>query len=468
MSRVPFRSHEVESWTGGEQTAGSPDTILSGASIDTRSIRPGELFIAIRGQNYDAHGFLDKAIESGATALLVQEDWLSAHSLPSGPDIIAAEDTTRALGALARGHRRQFSGPVVAITGSNGKTSTKELTYSILSASEPCLKNEGNLNNEFGLPLTLLRRESDHRAAVVEMGMNHRGEIARLVEIAAPDVGVITNVGTAHIEHLGSIEEIALEKSDLIAGMKPEGTAVLNADDARVLGQRARGPERVLTFGHSPTADIRPEAIRFDAEGFFAFRLCTPLGNVDVRVRGWAETTVVNALAAAGAAVAAGSTLDQIQTGLNEFTAVPGRMQCVETRAGTHILDDSYNANPQSVRNALETLARVKSEGRSIAVLGEMGELGTEASWAHREIGQFAAETGTDLLFVMGEHAEELARAAIEAGMPRENVSVCEHHGEIAEAIQATSRAEDWILVKGSRSMKMERIVQNLTSQGAG
>ncbi|MEE3327394.1 MAG: UDP-N-acetylmuramoyl-tripeptide--D-alanyl-D-alanine ligase, partial [Myxococcota bacterium] len=372
-----------------------------------------------------------------------------------------------ALGALARGHRKAFSGPVVAITGSNGKTSTKELTYSILSASEPCLKNEGNLNNEFGLPLTLMRRESGHRAAVVEMGMNHRGEIARLVEIAAPNVGVITNVGTAHIEYLGSIEEIALEKGDLIAGLSPGGTAVLNADDARVLAQRERGPERVLTFGRKTPADIRPEQIRFETEGAFVFRLCTPLGDTEVRVRGWAETTVENALAAAAAAVAAGSTLEEIQTGLDGFTAVPGRMQSLKMKTGAHILDDSYNANPQSVRNALETLARVKADGRAIAVLGDMGELGKDASWAHREMGRFTAETGTDLLFVMGEHAEELARAAIESGMPEENVSVCEQHGEIAQAITSLSRAGDWILVKGSRSMKMERVVQNLTSGGA-
>ena len=467
MTLVPFQSHEVQKWTGGEQTAGSPDTRLAGTSIDTRSIHPGELFVAIRGQNYDAHGFLDKAVESGAAALLVQRDWLKGHDAPSGPDIIAVEDTTRALGALARGHRQGFSGPVVAITGSNGKTSTKELTYSILSNSQPCLKNEGNLNNEFGLPLTLLRRETEHRAAVVEMGMNHRGEIARLVEIASPTVGLITNVGTAHIEYLGSQEEIALEKGDLVAGLGPNATAVLNADDARVLAQRERGPERVLTFGRKGPADIQPEQIRFETEGTFVFRLCTPLGSGEVRVHGWAETTVENALAAAAAAVAAGATLEQIQQGLDGFTAVPGRMQHVAMEMGAHVLDDTYNANPQSVRNALETLQRVKAGGRSIAVLGDMGELGDEAVSAHREIGRFTAQTETDLLFVIGGHAGEVAGAAMESGMPKENVSICEQPSEIAQEIASLATADDWILVKGSRSMKMERIVQQLTSGGA-
>ena len=467
MTLVAFQSREVEQWTGGEQTVGSSDTRLMGTSIDTRSIHPGELFVAIRGQNYDAHGFLDKAVESGAAALLVQRDWLQEHQAPSGPDIIAVDDTTRALGALAHGHRHAFPGPVVAITGSNGKTSTKELTYSILSTSEPCLKNEGNLNNEFGLPLTLLRRDTAHRAAVVEMGMNHRGEIARLVEIASPTVGVITNVGTAHIEHLGSQEEIALEKGDLVAGLGPNATAVLNADDSRVLAQRKRSPERVLTFARNGPADIQPEQIRFETEGTFVFRLCTPLGSGEVRVHGWAETTVENALAASAAAIAAGSTLDQIQQGLGGFTAVPGRMQHVAMEIGAHVLDDTYNANPQSVRNALETLERVKARGRSIAVLGDMGELGDEAASAHREIGRVTAQTETDLLFVIGGHAGEVARAAIEYGMPKENVSVCEQHSEIAQEISSLARVDDWILVKGSRSMKMERIVQHLTSGGA-
>jgi len=463
---VSFRSAQAQEWTGGELVTGSPDTLLAGVSIDTRSLSAGELFVAIRGQNYDAHGFLTRAVEGGAAALLINRDWLQDHSAPSGLDIITTDDTTRALGALARGHRAQFKGRVVAITGSNGKTSTKELTHSVLSVSQPCLKNEGNLNNEFGLPLTLLRRKPEDRTAVLEMGMNHRGEIARLTQIAAPDVGVITNVGTAHIEFLGSVEEIALEKGDLIAGLGPNGTAVLNADDGRVLEQRARGPERVLTFGRGAQADVRPEKIEFDDEGVFSFRLCTPSGSTDVRVHGWAETTVENALAAAAAGLAAGCELDDVQKGLREFTSVPGRMQCLKMKTGTRILDDTYNANPQSVRNALETLARIKTGGRSIVVLGDMGELGTESSAAHQDIGQFAAQIGTDRLFVMGEHAEDLAQAAIAAGMAEDHVYVEGQHNDVATRISALAKAEDWILVKGSRSMKMEQVVQSLISEG--
>ncbi|MFP6639599.1 MAG: UDP-N-acetylmuramoyl-tripeptide--D-alanyl-D-alanine ligase, partial [Myxococcota bacterium] len=463
---IPFRIAEAEKWSEGVLASGSLETQLSGVSIDTRTIGPGELFVAIRGERHDAHGFLDRATQSGAAALLVERSWLQENVAPKGPAVIAAEDTTLALGALAHGHRSDFGGPLVAVTGSNGKTSTKELTHSILSVSHPCLKNEGNLNNEFGLPLTLLRRESEHRAVVLELGMNHRGEIARLTEIARPDVGVITNVGSAHIEFLGSQEEIALEKGDLVAGLGESGTAVLNADDARVLNQRNRARGQVLTFGHSSGADVRADQIRFDTEGAFDFLLGAPQGSVSVRVPGWAETTVDNSLAAAAAALSAGASLEEVKQGLTFFEAVPGRMNCTRLTDGARVIDDSYNANPQSMRVALETLARVKGRGRAIAVLGDMGELGAESARAHVGVGSLAGELGTDLLFALGDHAEDLGRAAVAAGMAEPSVHVGGQHEEIAQQIASRVKSDDWILVKGSRAMQMERVVQSLVSGG--
>lgn len=462
---IPFRIAEAQMWSQGVLTSGTPETPVSGVSIDTRTLGPGELFVAIRGERHDAHGFLERAAECGAVALLVEHGWLESNAAPRGPAVIATEDTTRALGALARGHRSNFTGPVVAVTGSNGKTSTKELTHSILSVAHPCLKNQGNLNNEFGLPLTLFRRNPEHRSAVLEMGMNHRGEIARLTDIARPDIGVITNIGTAHIEFLGSQEEIALEKGDLVAGLDENGTAVLNADDERVLNQRDRVKGRVVTFGRGSGADVRAEQIQFDDAGTFNFRLGAPEGSVSVRVPGWASTTVDNSLAAAAAALSAGASLEEVEQGLTFFEAVPGRMNCTHLADGAHLIDDSYNANPQSMRVALETLAHVKGQGRAIAVLGDMGELGNRSASAHVGVGRLAGELGIDMLFALGDHAEDLGQAAVSAGMPAPSVHAGGHHEEVAQRLSAEIEANDWILIKGSRAMKMEQIVKTLISE---
>lgn len=461
---VPFSVAEAVEWTHGRLASGSAETRVSGVSIDTRSLVPGQLFVAIRGEQHDAHAFLDRAHAGGAAALLVESDWLREHPAPEYPCVIATENTTRALGDLARGHRAGFSGTVVAITGSNGKTSTKELTHTILSADRDCLKNEGNLNNEFGLPLTLLRRETSHRAAVLELGMNHRGEIARLAAIARPNIGVITNVGTAHIEFLGSQERIALEKGDLLEALPQSGTAVLNADDPLVLQQQGRMQGRVVTFGRSEQADFRADRIHFDPEGAFEFRLTTPQGEVSLRVPGWAETTVDNTLAAVAAALTAGASLTDAQNSLNDFEPVPGRMVCLRLKHGAHLIDDTYNANPQSMRSALESLVRLKGSGRSIAVLGEMGELGPESDEAHKAAGRLAAELGVDLLFALGGQARNLMEGATAAGMSKQSIHAGSDQEEVGVRIGSIVKSDDWILVKGSRAMQMERVVTVLVS----
>ncbi|HEY5656429.1 MAG TPA: UDP-N-acetylmuramoyl-tripeptide--D-alanyl-D-alanine ligase, partial [Myxococcota bacterium] len=257
----PFIAREAVEWSGGALAAGRADIQLRGVSIDTRSLEAGDLFVAIVGPHHDAHDYLEQAVGAGAAGLLVQRGRAMPSGLPSTLPVIAVDDTTRALGALAAGHRAGYTGPLVAITGSNGKTTTKEMCAAILSIAAPCLKNEGNLNNEFGLPLTLLRRDASHRSVVVEIGMNHRGEIANLAAIARPTVSAITNVGTAHIEYLGSREAIAAEKGDLIAQLDADGVAVLNADDPLVLEQGARTRARRLTFGFGADADVRPENV---------------------------------------------------------------------------------------------------------------------------------------------------------------------------------------------------------------
>jgi UDP-N-acetylmuramoyl-tripeptide--D-alanyl-D-alanine ligase len=461
---IPFRASDAAAWTGGRLVRGSGDASFAGVSTDTRAALPGRLFVALVGANHDAHAFLGQALAGGAAGVLVSRP----EAAPAGGEaaVIAVADTTLALGALAAGHRAGFTGPVVAITGSNGKTTTKEMCAAILSGLGPCLKNRGNLNNNIGLPLTLLERDAAHRTLVVEIGMNHRGEIAPLAAIAKPTVGVITNVGTAHIEHLGSREAIALEKGDLIAALDESATAVLNADDARALAQRGRTRARVLGFGVSPGADVRAERITALGERGFAFDLLAGGERTAVQVAGLADSTVPNALAAAAGALAAGATLGDVAEGLARYRPVGGRMERVTLPRNIILINDTYNANPQSMQVALESLAKLKGRSRAIAVLGDMGELGDSALEAHRATGKLVATLGLDHLFALGRFAQPLAEAAVRAGMATERVHVGETHEGIAAAVRELLQGNDWVLVKGSRSMKMERIVDALAADG--
>lgn len=462
---APFSAAETVAWTGGRLASGASTEQFNGAGIDTRTIEPGRLFIAIRGERHDGHSFVDPALERGAGGLVVEESWLSQQaSLPS-TCIIGVADSTTALGALAKGHRNNFEGPVIAVTGSNGKTTTKELIHAILSTSGPCLKNPGNLNNEFGLPLSLLGRNDEDRKAVVELGMNHRGEIARLAAIADPDIGVITNIGTAHIEFLGSQEEIAKEKGDLLAGLRPEGIAIVNHDDALAMTQASRAPGSIRTFGRDPGADVGAEDVKAEPEGHHSFRLVAPEGSTQVCVRGLGETTVINSLAASAAALAAGTKLHEVTEGLANFRGVQGRMASLRLAGGGHLIDDTYNANPQSMRNALESLISLEGDGQTIAVLGEMGELGAGSRAAHREIGRLASELGIDRLFAMGENAQWIADGAMEAGMSEEVVLVGTDHEQMTQSIRRFMKTGDRVLVKGSRAMRMERIVESLAAE---
>ncbi len=462
---VAFSPEDALNWARGRWVSGSEKSPFLGVGIDARSIAPGQLFLAIRGERHDAHKFIGDALARGATGLVVEESWLSENSPPDGPCTLAVPDSTRALGALAKGHRGRFSGPVVAVTGSNGKTTTKELIHSILSVSGPCLKNHGNLNNEFGLPLTLLARQEEDLKAVVELGMNHRGEIARLAAIARPDVGVITNIGSAHIEFLGSREEIANEKGDLIPGLANEGVAVLNHDDPGVMSQAHRVTGRLRTFGLEAGADVRAEDVRTEPGGYYAFRLVAPEGSVLIRVPGLADTTVINALAASAASLAAGADLDEIARGLARFGGVPGRMVGRKMAGGGHLVDDTYNANPQSMRSAMENLVRLGVDGRCIAILGDMGELGDASEESHRALGRLAAQLGIDQLFLLGENARWVAEEALAGGMSQSAIQIDMERTTLTQSVLEVVQPGDWVLVKGSRAMHMERLVDILTAE---
>jgi UDP-N-acetylmuramoyl-tripeptide--D-alanyl-D-alanine ligase len=467
----PFLAGEAVSWTRGALLRGAPDARLCGVSIDSRRVARGELFAAIVGPHHDAHDYLAQAVAAGAAGLLIARERALPERIPDALAVIGVDDTTRALGALAAHHRAGHTGPLVAITGSNGKTTTKEMCAAILSVAAPCLRNEGNLNNEFGLPLTLLRRDASQRSVVVELGMNHRGEIAKLAAIAQPTVGAITNVGTAHIEFLGSREQIALEKGDLLAALDDRGVAVLNADDPLVLAQGERTPARRIRFGRGGDADVYAENVQEREGGGCRFDLCAPEGRVAIEVAGLGETAILNALAAAAAALAAGARLADVPTGLARYRPMAGRLEPIALPDGGVLINDSYNANPQSMAVALRILADAEGAdaGRSavngaaaqrIAVLGDMGELGETGVEAHRAAGRLAAQLGIDQLFALGELAEQVAAGARAAGMEPSCVHVGGDWRETGEQVRARLAGRDRVLVKGSRAMRMERIVE--------
>ncbi len=459
---VAFRVEDALRWTGGALVVGDAQTICSGVSIDSRTCERGQLFFAIVGPSHDGHDFVRAALDRGVSALVVER----GRALPGTPavPVIAVDDTTRALGALAAGHREGFHGPLVAITGSNGKTTTKEMCAAILSVRGPCHRTPGNLNNQFGLPLTLLGRGAADCALVVEIGMNHRGEIAQLVEIAKPTVGVITNVGTAHIEFLGSREEIAREKGDLVALLPPEGTAVLNADDPLVLAQRSRTRASVISFGTSIDADVRGGDIEWIDDRGYRFEIETPVGSGTIEVQGLGPTTVSNALAASAAALAAGASVGDIVKGLANHQGIKGRLQRHALAGGITLIDDTYNANPQSMEAALRLLAELRGEHHALAILGDMGELGVTADAAHRELGRLAGSLRIDFLIALGVRSPLVANAAIEAGMEPTHVCVATDHAEASARACGWLQECDTVLVKGSRSMRMERVVETIAS----
>jgi len=424
---------------------------ISGVSTDTRTLSRGELFVPLRGPRFDGHHFIEEAVRRGAAACLSEEP-VSGVSVP----VIRVVDTLRALGDLAAVLRNAFSGPVIAITGSSGKTTTKEMLATILDLTGPGLKTEGNLNNLIGLPLTLFRIEDRHQWMVLEMGMSARREIARLSEIGSPTVGVITNVGMAHLETLHTMEGIAMAKGELFAALQPGTTAVINGEDPRVALLPVANGVRRLVFGLGPEAEVRAEQIVSEG-GRASFRLVLPSGGRKVALRAVGRHQVLNALAAAAAAVALGVEEETIALGLEKFQVSAGRSELIQLPCGAALLEDSYNANPQSVRAALDTLDDLPGKGQRIAVLGDMLELGTASVSLHREIGAFAAKK-TDLLLLLGDHSEDTASGARAAGMSEGQVRIFRTHEEAAACLKRELNSGDRVLVKGSRGMRMEKI----------
>jgi UDP-N-acetylmuramoyl-tripeptide--D-alanyl-D-alanine ligase len=441
---------------------------ITGVSTDSRTVRTGDLFVALRGERFDGHRFVADAFASGAVAAVVDRAWSDGQGtgLPAGAVTLTVEDTLVALQELARWYRSRFDIPVVGVTGSNGKTTTKEMTAAALGREFTVWKTTGNYNNHVGVPLTLFGIESIHDAAVIEMGMNHAGEIARLAELARPRVGVVTNVAPAHLESMRDLDGVAQAKAELVAALPLDGTAVLNADDPRVAAMGRGGPSAVVFYGLSEDADVAADDIDCGGLGVRFTLRRTELVDERIRVEVPApgRHNVHNALAAIAAAVSLGVPASDAAAGLTDFRAVAMRMQIVETGMVT-VINDAYNANPASMSAALETLVDVAGRRPSVAVLGDMLEVGDGSREAHREIGVRAAKLGIGRLYLYGSDVGALAEGAIEAGMPPDRVHVHDDRGTLARDLMSGLPRDAVLLVKGSRGMRMEEVVELLVSE---
>jgi len=441
----------------GGELRGSDVRFLN-VCTDSRTLQSGDLFVALRGERFDGHDFVAKAAAAGAVAALIDRGHQQTAPLP----VAAVDDTTAALGALAAHWRRQFSIPMIAVAGSNGKTTVKEMIASCLRAhfgDGAVLATRGNLNNHIGLPLTLLTLRAAHRVGVVEVGMNHPGETAELAKIAAPTVAVINNAQREHQEFMRSVADVADEHASLVAALPADGIAVINADDVHAaVWRKAAGARVVRDFGFDAKAAVSASCELRAVSARLAVRTQEGAGAFDLPLAG--EHNARNALAAIAAATAAGATLDSCIRALTGFSAVKGRLQIKRSRQGALLIDDTYNANPDSVRAAIDVLAR--SPGRKLLVLGDMGEVGTQGRDFHVEIGKYARDRGIDELYAMGELAAHAARA-FGAG--------ARHYAAIEALLLDVGAAlgpQVAVLVKGSRFMQMERVVRSFEDSVAG
>lgn len=430
-----------------------PDCQFSAVSTDSRKLAEGELFVALRGERFDAHQFLSD-VATRACGMVVERP---ARDINVPQWVVP--DTTVALGQLALLNRRAFHGPLVAVTGSSGKTTVKEMIAAILGECGPVLATRGNLNNQIGVPLTLMQLESRHRFAVIEMGASGPGEIAYLCSLARPDVVLVNNVLPAHVAGFGSLDGVALAKGEIYRGVAPEGVAVINFDEAWADRWRASAAAPVLGFSmKSEEADFRARDLQADESGCYRFVLITPVGEVAVSLAISGRHNVANALAAAACAYAAGAGLDAMAIGLGKMQPVQGRLNRQVLASGATVIDDSYNANPGSVKAAVDALLAMK--GDPILVLGDMGELGADEAGLHGDVGRYAAQQGVPRLLAVGPLSINTVR---EFGAGGEHF---DSKDALVKRLQQLLEPGSVVLVKGSRFMAMETVVQQITDRG--
>jgi UDP-N-acetylmuramoyl-tripeptide--D-alanyl-D-alanine ligase len=457
----PMILTEINKAVGGRLQRGRPETPVTGINIDSRAVRPGDLFFALPGSRVDGHRFVADADSRGAAAAVVAKPVEDAN-LPQ----IVVNDVLRALQDLASYNLTRYRLTVVAVTGSTGKTSTKDLIAGVLSCRYLVLKTAGNHNNEIGLPLTLLSLNKSHGAVVLEMAMRGPGEIASLCRIGRPQIGVITNIGLTHLELLGSQAAIAETKGELLEALPATGCAVLNADDSwqTRITKRSRAP--VIYYGDAENAVVRAANIRGRGLDGVDFTLIIPGDQAECSLPVPGRHNVQNALAAAAVGYKCGLTAPEIALGLASSTLTGMRLEVKKGLRGSRIIDDTYNASPDSVNAALDLLAQVPGKKRAIAVLGEMYELGSASEAGHRSVGTKAATLGLECLCTVGKMALDIAAGARDAGMPSQRVHVFLDKSEAAAFLQGILSKDDLLLIKGSRGMKMDEMVASLREHG--
>jgi UDP-N-acetylmuramoyl-tripeptide--D-alanyl-D-alanine ligase len=473
MKTIPdmvWSAADVESATGGRMLSGDRSRRFSGIGIDSRTLGRGGFFVAIVGQTHDGHRFVESVVEQGAAGVLINLDrvaqmplskWQQQHIVSFG-----VSDTTRALGDLGRYHRNRSGASVVAITGSSGKTSTREMTAAVVGERFQTLTSLKNFNNEIGVPLTMLRLEPTHRWVVAELGMSHFGEIRRLGEICRPDIGVITNIGPAHLAGVGSLDGVMAAKGELLEALGVGGVAVLNADDPRCLRLASGTDREVLLYGVSEKAPIRAEAIR-EAGRETRFTLVLPVATTEVSLQTPGRFMVLNALAAAAVGYRLGIPIGLIRAGLERFRPVEGRARVLDTALGIHVINDTYNANPGSMAAAVAMLKTLGKGARCFFAMGDMRELGPESVSLHRGIGSVIAGAGVYRLGAVGDFSAAVAEGACAAGMSSDRI-LTGGQADILADFKQHLLPGDWILVKGSRSMGMEKIVTELMNWAGG
>ena len=466
-STIPWTTADVLEATRGHFLCGRREQSFAGIGIDSRQMAPDKFFVAIKGEAHDGHAFIADVLKQKVQGVMVAQE--RVPEMPTdqwnaqGIVGIAVENTIFALGQLARYHRQRAGVSVVAITGSNGKTTTRSMMTAVVSRKYATLSTTGNLNNEIGLPLTLFRLSPNHQWAILELGMNHPGEMGRLGRICMPEIGVITNIGPAHLEGLKSIEGVRQAKGELLQTIVTGGTAVLNADDPHLVQLAEQTDRPVLFFGLADHAQVRAMDIKESTAGL-VFTLVLPDDRLTVELPTHGRFMIFNALAAAAVGHQIGLSAQEIKAGLEIFRPVAGRLNLRHTPTGVTIIDDTYNANPGSMRAAIETLQALKGPQRGILVAGDMLELGTQAEQLHIEIGSWAAGHAVERLYLTGAFASQVAAGAQAQGLPVADIYIGSQE-EILTDLLAWLQPGDWVLVKGSRGMHMENIVKGLLAQ---
>lgn len=462
-------AHTLARVAGGELLCGDGDRAARGLVTDSRAVDTGYVFVALVGERTDGHHHVREAVDRGASVLIISRmDSVSPSELTRAVKrdvaVISVDDGMLAIDRIARWHRSRLLCPVVAITGSSGKTTTKEYVASVLRTRFDVVATPGNRNNELGLPLTLLSAGPETGALVLEMGMRGLGQIAELSAIARPTMGVVTNVGSSHIELLGDRDTIAIAKGELAEALHEGAVLFLNGDDEYSDAIAARSRARVVRFGTTDECEVRADDIELDGEGRPSFNLVTPLGDRRVSLRIPGRHSVHNALAAVAVGLHLALELDEIARGIEHVEPEPMRMQPLRSPHGVIVLNDAYNANPVSMRASVETLVAMECEGTRVAVLGDMAELGSYTELAHFEIGEAVAHSTVGLLITVGERARHIAEGARAAGMPADAIVSVDDAGEVLAVLGGRIGRGDIVLVKASRVMGLEVVVEGIVN----